>query len=433
MLESADRAMFSCMSVFVGGASLAAIERVCTEEVDGDPIDAVTSLVEQSLVRQEEGVDGEPRFSMLETIRDFAMDQAVAEGSWDRLRDRHAHLFRELAEESAGEIMGSRKRSWLDRLEEEHDNLRAALVWASEVGAAEVALRTSASLWRFWQMRGYLAEGLERVTQALAIPHAADHPRQRADALSAAAGLAYWQADAARSRALYEEEIEVRRELGDRLGLAEALYGVSFTWAIIDLQSPSAITSARSHITEALAIYEELDDAPGIGRCEWALANVAWGAREIDQARVHGLRAYDVFNSLDDRFNLGWATYTLGLGALAEIYRDGPLPAYVEEVRARLNEALRIFAEAQDVTGYALVLDAYAALAFQVGDLQRSARLSGAVDVLERSTGTGLNRWNRDVVGFDPEPLRNDPQQAWAWAAGEALTAEEAVAYALEG
>ncbi len=238
MLDAADRAMFACLSVFVGGASLAAIERVCAEEVEGDPVDAITSLVEHSLVRQEEGVGGEPRFSMLETIREFAMERAVAEGSWDRLRDRHAHLFRELAEESAGEIMGSRKRSWLDRLEEEHDNLRAALVWASEVGAAEVGLRTSASLWRFWQMRGYLAEGLERVTQALAIPHAADHPKQRADALSAGAGLAYWQADAARSRALYEEEIALRRELGDRLGLAEAEYGISFTWAIIDLQSP---------------------------------------------------------------------------------------------------------------------------------------------------------------------------------------------------
>ena len=137
---------------------------------------------------------------------------------------------------------------------------------------------------------------------------------------------------------------------------------------------------ATKHVTTALAIYEELGDAPGIGKCEWALANVAWGARDIDQARAHGLRAYEVFDSIDDRFNLGWATYTLGLGALAEIYRDGPLPAYVEEARARLNEALRIFAEAQDVTGYALVLDAYAVLAFQVGDLQRSARLSGAVD-----------------------------------------------------
>ena len=433
MLDTADRAMFSCMSVFVGGASLAAIERVCTEEVDGDPIEAVTSLVEQSLVRQEEGVDGEPRFSMLETIREFAMDQAVADGSWDRLRDRHAHLFRELAEESAGEIMGSRKRSWLDRLEEEHDNLRAALVWASEVGAAEVALRTSASLWRFWQMRGYLAEGLERVTQALAIPHAADHPRQRADALSAAAGLAYWQADSARSRALYEEEIELRRELGDRLGLAEAEYGISFTWAIIDLQSPSAISMATKHVTTALAIYEELADAPGIGKCEWALANVAWGGKDIDRARAHGLRAYEVFNSIDDRFNLGWATYTLGLGALAEIHRDGLQQAYVEEARTRLNEALLIFAEAQDVTGYALVLDAYAVLAFQTGDLERSARLSGAVDVIERNTGTGLNDWNRAVLGFDPEVLRTDPELAGAWAAGEALTAEEAVAYALEG
>ncbi len=183
MLEPADRSMFACLSVFVGGASIESIERVCTEEVEGDPLNAVASLVEQSLVRQAEGADGEPRFSMLATIREYAMEQAQTAGSWDRLRERHAHLFRELAEASAGEIMGSGKRTWLDQLEEEHDNLRAALVWASEVGAAEVALCTSASLWRFWQMRGYLAEGLERVTQALALPHGAEHPRERADAL----------------------------------------------------------------------------------------------------------------------------------------------------------------------------------------------------------------------------------------------------------
>ena len=431
MLDAADRAMFSCMAVFVGGASLAAIERVCADEVDGDPIDAVTSLVEQSLVRQSEGVDGETRFSMLETIREFAMEQAVAEGSWDRLRERHAHLFRELAEESAGEIMGSRKRAWLDRLEEEHDNLRAALAWASEAGAGEVALRLSASLWRFWQMRGYLAEGLERVTQALAVPHGADHPRARADALSAAAGLAYWQADGPGSREFYEREIAIRRELGDRLGLAEALYWISFTWAIIELKAEGAMATATRYVTEALAIYEDLGDAPGIGKCEWALANVAWGTRDIDAARAHALRALDVFASIDDRFNLGWAAYTLGLGALSEINRDGPLPAHVEEARARLQEALRIFDEAQDVTGYALVLDAFSVLALRVGDRERSARLAGAVDVIERTTGTGLNNWNRGVLGFDPEVLRADPVLAEAWAAGAALTQEEAVAYAL--
>ena len=208
MLEEQDRAMFAGLSVFVGGATLEAVERVCGEEVGGDALDALTSLLEKSLVRQREGVDGEPRFRMLETIREFAMEQAVESGRWAALRERHAALFRELSETLASRVMSSEKRQWLDRLEEEHDNLRAAITWAQETGAAELALRMAASLWRFWQMRGYLVEGLDRVTQALAMPHAAEHPEARADALSAAAGLAYWLADGQRARDLYEQEIE---------------------------------------------------------------------------------------------------------------------------------------------------------------------------------------------------------------------------------
>ncbi|HET9416305.1 MAG TPA: adenylate/guanylate cyclase domain-containing protein, partial [Candidatus Limnocylindria bacterium] len=276
MLDERDRAMFAGLSVFVGGASLDAIERVCGEDLGGDVLDALGSLVEQSLVRQSEAVDGEPRFRMLETIREFAMEQATETGRREVLRQRHAELFRQLADESAGQVMGSNKRIWLDRLEEEHDNLRAAFAWAQDTQAAELALRMGASLWRFWQMRGYLVEGLDRVTQALAMPQALDYPEARADALSAAAGLAYWLADADRSRAFYDQEIEARTALNDRRGLAEALYGISFTWSIIELAAEEAAANATRYVTEALRIFEELDDAPGIGRCEWALANVAW-------------------------------------------------------------------------------------------------------------------------------------------------------------
>ena len=431
MLEEQDRAMFAGLSVFVGGATLEAVERVCGEEVGGDALDALTSLLEKSLVRQREGVDGEPRFRMLQTIREFAMEQAVESGRWAALRERHAALFRELSETLASRVMSSEKRQWLDRLEEEHDNLRAAITWAQETGAAELALRMAASLWRFWQMRGYLVEGLDRVTQALAMPHAAEHPEARADALSAAAGLAYWLADGQRARDLYEQEIEARTELGDRRGLAEALYGISFTWSILELSAEGAGERATQSVTDALRIFEEMGDAPGIGRCEWALANVAWGVRDFGAARSHGLRALETFAKIDDRFNYGWASYTLGIAALAEL--EGEITRdEIEEARRRLREALQIFDDAQDVTGYSLVLDAFAILALHEGDRQRAARLSGAVARLERASGTGLNDWNRGVLDFDPAALRADPSVAEAWAEGEALDPSEAAAYALE-
>ena len=432
MLDEMDRALFACLSVFVGGASLEAIERVCGEEVEGDPLEPLTSLVEKSLVHQSEGVEGEPRFRMLETIREFAMEQAVAGGRWDGLRVRHAALFRELAEASAGEVMGSNKRPWLDRLEQEHDNLRAAFAWAQETEAAETALRLSSSLWRFWQMRGYLGEGMERAAQALALRHSHEHPEARADTLSAAAGLAYWLADAERSRSLYLEEIAARTALGDRRGLAEAEYGISFTWAIIELKTPGAAALATEHIQRALEIFTDLNDAPGIGRCEWALANVLWGAGgNLEEALLRAERAYTVFESIHDDFNRGWASYTLGLALLTR-YDGAADRDDLELAQERFRQSLRIFEEAQDVTGYALVLDALAMTALRDGDVERAARVSGAVSNLEQVSGTGLNLWNRELLDFDPERLRSDPALASAWAEGEAMTTDQAVAYALE-
>jgi hypothetical protein len=160
---------------------------------------------------------------------------------------------------------------------------------------------------------------------------------------------------------------------------------------------------------------------------------VDWAAGNIESAKRHGIEARDVFAAIDDRFMLGWAEYTLGLGDLSEDYTTaGGSPQALTNARARLANALTIFAEAEDISGYTIVIDAIALAALRQGDTQRAARLSGMVARLERATGTGINLWNREVLDFHPEKLRSDPALAESWAAGEALTAAEAVAYALE-
>jgi hypothetical protein len=128
---------------------------------------------------------------------------------------------------------------------------------------------------------------------------------------------------------------------------------------------------------------------------------------------------------------VGWVEYTFGLAALSQDAVDRGTPEHLAEARRGLLRALEIFAEAQDVSGYTLVLDAVALLALRNGDRDRAARLSAAVANLERTSGTGLNQWNREVLGFFPDELKADPALADAWAAGEAMTAGEAVAYAL--
>ena len=139
-----------------------------------------------------------------------------------------------------------------------------------------------------------------------------------------------------------------------------------------------------------------------------------------------------MFEAVDDRFMLGWASYTMGLDELSYDHDAGGDADRRAEARRWLRQALEIFAEAQDISGYTLVLDAVAVLALGDGDRTRAASLSGAVAQLERASGTRLNLWNREAFGFVPAELKSDPELAEAWAAGEAMSAAEAVAYALE-
>ena len=434
LLDERERDLFACLSVFVGGAGLDAIDRVCGARADAEVIEVLASLVEKSLVRQTDGVDGEPRFTMLETIREFAGEQAIERGRRDELRATHAAAFVELAASIGPSVMGAQQRESLDRLEEEHDNLRAAIGWAMTAGDTATALRMTSALWRFWQMRGYLAEARERLDAALAMPSSEDDLALRADTLDAAAGIAYWQADAVGARERYTEEIDARRRLGDRPGEAGALYGISFTWSINEALTPEDAVLARDAVNDSLAIYTELADEGGIGRCEWALANIAFSTNQPDAAREHATHALEVFKRLGDRFMVGWTTFTLAISDLAPGPDNDPIPPErIERSRSTLHDALRLFADVQDVTGYTLVLDALAVVAFRSGDLDRSARLSGAVRRLERTTGTGLNLWNRGVLGFAPDADLTAPELRAALAEGEAMTVDEAVAYALSG
>jgi len=436
LLDDADRGLFAGLSVFVGGGGLAEIGRVCAEDISGEVLDTLASLVEKSLLRQTEGADGEPRFTMLETIREYAVERSIERGRRDALRKAHAEAFADVAATAAGEVMGHDKRRWLDRLEEDHDNLRAAIAWAVEMAHTELALRLTSSLWRFWQMRGYLAEGLERLEQALAMPPSLDGAALRADALDAAAGVTYWQADADQSRAYYEQEIEIRKALGDRGGLAGALYGISFTWSIrhpLEFDPESAQKAAET-LDQALEIYRELGDEGGIGRCEWALANILYSDFKLDEAIEHATKALEVFERMGDDFMIGWSTFTMALGAVAQDIQSGAgSQAKRDEAREWLKRSLQIFSEAQDVSGYTLVIDTLGLVAYRSGDAIRGARLSGAVRHLERITGTGLNFWNRGVLDYEPQVVYAAPELMAAVAEGEAWSLDEAVAYALEG
>jgi predicted ATPase/class 3 adenylate cyclase len=419
LLDGPDRELFACLSVFVG-ASLDAVEAVCGPALpSGSVFDGLSSLVDKSLVRQAEGLDGEPRFSMLGTIREFAAEQLAGETD-ATARVRHAEFFAALAARCSASVMGADKRRLLDLLEQEHDNLRAALNWAVNAGRAEIAMQMCADLWRFWQMRGFLAEGRERTERALAMAHAVDHPASRIAALEAAGGLAYWQSDGDAAERFYTETLDLARAANDLAAEANAFYNLTFAAVYAAGRSPSEGSGrAREYASRARELYQRLGDRHAEARALWAIANTYWDPATFQEAAVHARQALAIFREVGDEFMIGWASYTL---ALVDLH-DGDAAA----AGSGLAESLAIFAAAHDVSGYVLVIDAISSLAARVGDPDTAARLAGAVAELERRSGTGLNASNREMFGWDPSGLRDDPATAPAFASGMLLSPEETV------
>ncbi len=357
---------------------------------------------------------------MLETIGAYATEKLAESGEREAIRRRHAEAFRDLAERAAPELTARDQKRWLDRLALEHDNLRAALAFAVEAGDPELGLRLVAALWRFWQIRGHLVEGTSRADAVLALPGAARAGEPYIVALDAAGGLRYWQADFDGAQRRYEEVLEARRGGGDERAIAEALYNLSFT----ELFGRADMVRARQLGEEALAAFRRVGDRGGEARAHWQLANVGRDQGDLAAARQHCLEAIELLRAQGLSFMLAWSLFTLG--------QVETLDGHLETGASRFLEALELFAGADDMSGFVLVLDALAMIAWQSGDRHRAARLSGAVRQLEAATGTGLNRRNRASLRFDPLPLRDDPATAAAWLEGTRWSTDEAVAYARE-
>jgi predicted ATPase/class 3 adenylate cyclase len=424
LLEEPDRRLFACLSVFVGGGALEAVEAVGSAVEGIDALTAIGSLVDHSLVRQSEGVADEARFGMLETIREFALERSQASGRHAELQRRHAEWFAELAEGLASRIMGPHQRDALDRLELEHDNFRAAMSWAIEADRPDLALRLGSRLWRMWQMRLHITEGRERLRQALAMPRSGQYPALRADALEAAGGLAYWGGDVPATRDWYDQALEARRALGDPDAIAEALYNLSFAFSYMKPNvAPEDLATARGLAEEAMELFRERGNASGEARTLWMLASVDAVTGDFEAMEEKASQAEEVFRRLNDRFYLGWALWSSGFARIGM--------GRVEEARRPLRQALEIFEDADDVSGSLTMAEMAAIIAFKGGDYVRAARLSGAIAQAEAATGLDINLFPRAVLGFDPRPLRGADTAA-AWEEGTRMEMKEAIAYAKE-
>lgn len=285
-------------------------------------------------------------------------------------------------------------------------------------GWVDVALRLGAALWRFWQVRGHLREGRERLAGLLALPGADGHPAALARALGAAGSVAYWMGDFAAAQAPYERALDLSRESGDPRAVAESSYNLSFVFVFRGDKDRGKVL-----LQEAAAIFGDAGDRGGRAKALWALADTVEGDEEAVMAM--NLEALEIFRELGDRFHEGWALWGVGTSAT----RLGRF----DESWARLAAGLEIFREAGDISSMVLLLGSFADLAAVEGDIERALMLAGAAAASREATDAGLGEW----VGAIEERQRlverraTDADAARLWAEGQGMTLEQAVGYAL--
>jgi len=429
LLEPERRRLLQHLSAFVGGWELETAEAVCDPDDLGiDILDGLAALVDHSLVRTVDEADP-PRFAMLDTIRAFALEMLTESGELPLIRARHARVFLELAERAAPHLSGADQRTWLDRLEHDHDNIRAALDWALACPDPELGARLGFAIWRFWQQRGYLNEARTRL---FAFEELSEHltPTLRAKLAEACGGVAYWQADHKTARRWYDVALGIWRELGDVSQIANALYNrayASLVRIMEGLPPDGSEAEAEVMLHEALDHYRQLGDVAGEGNILWGLGTFNYFLRRPDEAVPWYREALERLRSAGNRTMEAWAHHML---ALTLIRAKDPV-----EARGHVLAALRLFRDGGDISGITLTLDDLSLLAVGYGDRERAGRFWGAARQLEHTTGASLASFSQSPF-FDSEydtatTLLSDDELERLGAEGAAMGLDGVVDYAI--
>jgi tetratricopeptide (TPR) repeat protein len=455
LLDDQERRLFTRLAVFAGGCTLESAEEICNADLE-----TLQSLVDKSLIRRDEG-DIEPRFAMLETIREYALDRLAERPEADELRRRHAEHLLALMETTEPELRGPEQPRWIQRLETEHDNLRTALRWLLDVGEADLGLRLAAASSQFWYMRGLVSEGRRWLGEALelASPKASealasgldwagyfaaeqgDDPIPLLEASRRCAHDAGALATAALATAhlsiflpvdraqemlpLGEEAVRLARASGVRwvLGVALNVLGETLRMAGYD-------DRATAMYEEGLVIRREMGDVARISLSLSNLSEMAFLAGDL--SRAHGLasEALDLATSIGDRRQMSFALADLGWIALEE--------GRPREARELFVEGLELERALGTPQGAVAILHGLAGVAAASGDVARGARLEASAQQLETKLGAEIAHVPTIADSGPHEPFLNAARDAtehaaWelAWAVGAAMDLDEAIDSAL--
>ena len=317
LLSDEEQTLFRRLSIFVGGFTLEAAEAICqdTGADELDVLDGVTSLVDKSLLQQREQCDGEPRFTMLLTIKEYGLEQLKSNGELALIEQAHTKYFLALAEQAEPQLTGANPKQWLDHLEQDHDNLRAVFERAPHDEQAEDGLRLASAIWRFWTLRSHFREGRERLGTLLKATETASASALRAKVLVGAATIEQNQGDYEEARILGEEALQIRRALNDKPGIAGSLTSLGWiAWRQNEYER------ARTLSEEAAALQEELGNQPGAVQARNTLAWVAHHQGDFEQARALHEECVWQRQKFRDKHRLafsegmlGWTLHKLGL------------------------------------------------------------------------------------------------------------------------
>ena len=369
LLEPDLQRLFAQLSVFAGGCTLASAEAVC--RIDGSILDGLVGLGDESLLGRREGV--EPRFVMLQIVRDYALERFKASADSDALRRRHLEHFVALAEEAEPGLAGAEQAGWLARIEDEHDNLRAALAYALEAGDAELALRLVVGVRRFWQIHGYLAEGRQSIRSTLTATEGT-HSDLRAKAFNMLGILAGEQGDFDAAHDEFTQAAEEARRVGATRALSSALVNlgnISFFSGNLD--------AARDLYRESIEHFAALGDLRGQALARENIGLLSLTADDPAEAVTWMTTARAQAREAGDELEVGHASRNL---AAANI----ELGNFAEAANL-LTESLAIARELGDTHGIAESLETFAGLSATIGEVARAATLFGASDATRASIG----------------------------------------------
>jgi len=422
LLQEDERTLFARLSVFRGGATLEGIDKVCRQGLQASTVEALTSLVEKNLVLTREPRDTELRFAMLETIREYATDRLLARGEADSTRRRHASYYADLADQAGHEFRGLRNQYWFPRLRSEHQNLQAALDWSLRGTDPAFGLRMAAALLDHWRYSGFAAAEGRRWAD-LALDRSENAPAEvRANLLRAVGSLSYVLSDLDRAQETLQQAERLYHSVGDEQGVAWC----NTELAITRLQTQDQVQQGLELARESLATFRQLDDRPGMAFALNTLGELARLQGDHHAARRYYEECLDIVKETGERNREAMQYENLGIIA----YHEGEF----ELAENLIKQGLTLFRQLGTGYGLATVLGSLAGPVAALGKPRRAAQLLGAADTHLESIGIDQQPADQPEIRLFVESVRralSEEEFQSAWQAGQRMTIQEAVSYAL--